>query len=158
MNRKPAETRKEAEVSTLTPRESRPFAELFEWMESPITMFRPLLGQNIRMEDFFRDGHYVVRAELPGLDPQQDLDVTVSEGVLSIKAERREQEVDKSHSEFRYGALSRRVPLPASADQDHVKASYDNGILEVVVDLKQKETTKAEKHIEVKPAKTIKSG
>ncbi len=145
-------------MSTLTPREVRPLAELFEWMESPITMFRPLLGQNIRMEDFFRDGHYVVRAELPGLDPQEDLDVTVSEGVLSIKAERHEEEIDKSHSEFRYGAYSRRIALPSSADSDHIKASYDNGILEVVVDLKQKETAKAEKHIAVKSTKAIKSG
>jgi HSP20 family molecular chaperone IbpA len=145
-------------VSTLTPREIRPIAELIEWMESPITMFRPLLGQSIRMEDFFRDGHYVVRAELPGLDPQQDLDVTVSEGVLTITAERREQEVDKSHSEFRYGALSRRIALPASADTDRIKASYDNGILEVVVDLKEKEAQKERKRIEVKSPKAIKPG
>lgn len=144
-------------MSTLTPKEVRPLAELFEWMESPITMFRPLLGQSIRMEDFFRDGHYVVRAELPGLNPQEDLDVTVSEGVLSIKAERREEEVDKSHSEFRYGALSRRVTLPATADTERIKASYDNGILEVVVDLKSKGAEKG-KHIEVKPVKAIKSG
>jgi HSP20 family protein len=144
-------------VSTLTPKEARPFAELFEWMESPITMFRPLLGQSIRMEDFFRDGHYVIRAELPGVNPQEDLDVTVSEGVLTIKAERREEEVDKSHSEFRYGALSRRIPLPATADTEHIRASYDNGILEVVVDLLGKEAQKG-KHIEVKPVKAIKSG
>lgn len=145
-------------MSALTPKDVRPLAELFEWMESPITMFRPLIGSNIRMEDFYRNGHYVVRAELPGLDPQQDLDVTVSEGVLSITAERREEQFDKSHSEFRYGALSRRIPLPTAADTEHIKASYDNGILEVVVDLKEKETSKPQKHISVKSPKAIKSG
>jgi HSP20 family molecular chaperone IbpA len=68
-----------------------------------------------------------------------------------------QEEVDKSHSEFRYGALSRRITLPAAADTERIKASYDNGILEVVVDLKGKEAQKG-KHIEVKPVKAIKAG
>jgi HSP20 family molecular chaperone IbpA len=146
-------------MSTLTLREVRPFGDLFDWMESPITMLRPLMGQTIRMEDFVKEGHYVVRAELPGLDPEKELDVTVTEGVLSIKAERHEEEIDKSHSEFRYGAFSRRIALPAAADQDHIQASYDKGILEIVVDLKDEETKKAEKRITIKQAvKPVKAG
>ena len=58
-------------MSTLIRRESRPFLDLFDWMDSPMTMFRPLLGQGMRMEDFVTDGHYVVRAELPGIDPEK---------------------------------------------------------------------------------------
>ncbi len=137
-------------MSTLTRRESRPFLDLFDWMDSPMTMFRPLIGQGMRMEDFVRDGHYVVRAELPGVDPEKEVDVSVNDGVLSIRAERKEEEIDKTHSEFRYGVFSRRIVLPPGADEEHVRASYDKGILEIVVDLKEKEAKKTEKHIPVR--------
>jgi HSP20 family protein len=139
-------------MSTLIRRESRPFLDLFDWMDSPMTMFRPLLGQGMRMEDYVRDGHYVVRAELPGIDPEKEVDVSVNEGILSIRAERKEEEIDKTHSEFRYGVFSRRIVLPASADEEHIKASYDKGILEVVVDLKE-EARKAEKHVTIRQPK-----
>ncbi|HUJ07972.1 MAG TPA: Hsp20/alpha crystallin family protein [Streptosporangiaceae bacterium] len=144
-------------MSTVVRRESRPFLDLFDWMESPMTMFRPLLGQGMRMEDFVKDGHYVVRAELPGVDPEHEVDVSVIDGILSIKAERREEEVDKTHSEFRYGSFSRRVVLPPGADEEHIEATYDKGILEVVVDLKEKEAKKAEKHVTIKQAKAVKA-
>jgi HSP20 family protein len=140
-------------MSTVVRKETRPFLDLFDWMDSPMTMFRPLWGQGMRMEDYVKDGHYVVRAELPGIDPEHEVDVWVNDGILGIKAERREEEVDKSHSEFRYGSFSRRVVLPPGADEDHIQASYDKGILEVVVDLKEKEAKKAEKHITIKQAK-----
>jgi HSP20 family molecular chaperone IbpA len=142
-------------MSTLIRRESRPFLDLFDWMDSPMTMFRPLLGQSMRMEDFVKDGHYIVRAELPGLDPDKEVDVSVNDGILSIRAERKEEEIDKTHSEFRYGVFSRRIVLPAGADEDHVQASYDKGILEVIVDLKEKEAAKAEKHITIKQPKPV---
>ncbi len=137
-------------MSTLTRKESRLFPDLFDWMESPMTMFRPFLGQGMRMEDFVRDGHYVVRAELPGIDPEKEIDVSVSDGILSIRAERKEEEVNKSHSEFRYGVFSRQIALPAGADEGHVEATYDNGILEVVVAMKSEEARKAEKRIQVR--------
>lgn len=140
-------------MSTLIRRESRPFLDLFDWMDSPMTMFRPLLGQSMRMEDFVKDGHYIVRAELPGLDPDKEVDVSVNDGILSIRAERKEEEIDKTHSEFRYGVFSRRIVLPAVADEEHVQASYDKGILEVIVDLKEKEAARAEKHITIKQPK-----
>jgi HSP20 family molecular chaperone IbpA len=137
-------------MSTLTRKESRLFPDLFDWMESPMTMFRPLLGQGMRMEDYVRDGHYVVRAELPGIDPEKEINVSVSDGILSIRAERKEEQIDKSHSEFRYGVFSRQIVLPAGADEAHVEATYDKGILEVDVAIKSEEARKAEKRIPVK--------
>lgn len=136
-------------MSTLTRKESRPFSDLFDWMDSPMTVFRPFSGQNMRMEDYVRDGHYIVRAELPGVDPDSEVDLSVNEGVLTIRAERHEEEIDKTHSEFRYGVFTRRVVLPAGADEDHISATYDKGILEVNVNLKKKEAEKAEKHIPI---------
>jgi HSP20 family protein len=140
-------------MSTLMRRDSRPFVDLFDWMDSPMTMFRPLLGQGMRMEDYVTHEHYVVRAELPGIDPDKEVDVSVSDGILTIRAERKEEEVDKTHSEFRYGVFSRRIVLPADADDEHIQASYDQGILEVVVDLVEKQDKKTEKHISIKHAR-----
>lgn len=139
-------------MSTLARKESRPFLDLFDWIESPMTMFRPLFGQSMRMEDFVHDGHYVVRAELPGVDPEKEVEVSVDKGILTIRAERKE-EVDKTHSEFRYGIFSRTVVLPAGADEEHIAATYDKGILEVVIDLKEKEA-KPEKRIPIKLGKS----
>jgi len=92
-------------------------------------------GQTFRVEDYTEDGTYVVRAELPGLDPDKDIDVTADSGVLTIRAERREEHEEPHHSEFRYGSLTRSVTLPATADTKKITASYDNGILQVSVPL-----------------------
>jgi HSP20 family protein len=139
-------------MSTPTRRQSRHFPDLFDWMESPMTMFRPL-GQSMRMEDYVRNGDYVVRAELPGVDPEKEVEVSVSDGMLSIRAERKEEEIDKSHSEFRYGVFTRQIALPPGADEEHVEASYDKGILEVVVAMKKEDAQKTEKRIPIKRGK-----
>ena len=77
----------------------------------------------------------VVRAEMPGIDPDKDVEITVSDGMLQLSAERRSEtktEAKKSYrSEFRYGSFSRSVRLPAGACEEAVKASYTDGILEV---------------------------
>jgi HSP20 family protein len=143
-------------MATLVHRETRPFADLFDWLETPLMSIRPVAAQAMRVEDYVNDGHYVIRAELPGIDPENEVEVTVAHGILTIKANRQEQKVDKHHSEFRYGVFSRQVTLPAEADADHVRASYDQGILEVVVDLKDKEAIDAVTHIPVRPSKHIK--
>lgn len=94
-----------------------------------------------RIEEY-RDGStMVVRAELPNIDPERDLDVTVTEGTLRIRAERRESEEHKARngyrSEFRYGSFSRDIPLPAGAGQDDVVASYHDGVLEVRIPVQE---------------------
>jgi HSP20 family protein len=95
---------------------------------------RPL-GAPIRMEEV-RDGDdLVVRAELPGVDPEHDVEVTVHEGVLSIRAERRETSDEKTaesyRSEFRYGRFERQIRLPEGTSPDVVSATYKDGVLEV---------------------------
>ena len=111
--------------------------------------FHPLFDTHlIRLEDEIEDGHYVVRAELPGLDPAKDVDITVHDGVLTIKAERSEKMESKGRSEFSYGSFSRSVTLPAGADEDDVQARYDKGILTVSVAVPE-HAAPAEKHIPV---------
>jgi HSP20 family protein len=91
----------------------------------------------LKVEEY-RDGDdLVVRAELPDIDPDQDVELTVEDGVLKLRAERKvssqHKEKDSYRSEFRYGSFSRTIPLPAGSKEDDVKASYTDGILEVRV-------------------------
>lgn len=87
----------------------------------------------MRIEDYVKDGRYVLRAELPGIDPEKDLDVTASNGVLTIKADRLDTPEGTHRSEFRYGTSVRTIRLPVNADEEHIQASYDSGVLEVEV-------------------------
>ena len=114
--------------------------ELMDWFEEPFMGLRPWLAQPIRIEDYTEDGHYVVRAEIAGIDAEKDLEVTVGAGYLSIRAERSGKVEGKHRSEFRYGSFSRVLELPSSADADTVTADYADGILTVRVALKSERT------------------
>src|SRR5438128_424954 len=65
---------------------------------------------------FTRDGDLVVRAELPGIDPEKDVDITVDKGVLTIRGERRHEARENGKDVVRvesvYGAFQRSVVLP----------------------------------------------
>lgn len=91
----------------------------------------------LRVEEFVEDKTLVVRAELPGIDPDKDVDLEVTDGQLRIKAHREEKseqkEKDSYRSEFRYGSFSRTIPLPAGATEANVTATYADGVLEVRV-------------------------
>lgn len=110
------------------------FPDLADWLESPWTGPPPFLtGHAFRLEEAIRDNRYVIRAELPGLDPENDIEVTVDGRNLTIRAERRQQDNGSYRSEFRYGSLARAVRLPAKVDAADVTARYDKGVLEVSV-------------------------
>lgn len=89
----------------------------------------------IRVEEMVENDQVVIRAEIPGVDPDKDIEVTVDEGMLRIRAERRESAEDRTgqgrRSEFRYGSFLREVPLPPGTSTEVVSASYRDGILEV---------------------------
>ena len=93
----------------------------------------------LRVEEFVDAGALVVRAEMPGIDPEKDVEITVADGVLTITASREEKTEHKGkdsyRSEFRYGSFSRSVVLPAGATEEDVTASYTDGVLEVRVPL-----------------------
>jgi HSP20 family protein len=110
--------------------------DFIDWFEEPFLGLRPYLAQNIRIEDFTEDGHYVVRAEIAGINPEKELEVSVGSGFLSIHASRSSEFEGKHRSEFRYGSFSRTVALPAGADPDNVTAAYADGILTIKVALR----------------------
>ncbi|MGH9003316.1 MAG: Hsp20/alpha crystallin family protein, partial [Acidimicrobiia bacterium] len=74
---------------------------------------------------------------LPDIDPDKDVELTVSQGALHIRAARRQEKTveDKQQyrSELRYGAFSRVLPLPVGTSEQDITATYTAGILEVRV-------------------------
>ncbi|MFL6047558.1 MAG: Hsp20/alpha crystallin family protein [Propionibacteriaceae bacterium] len=92
--------------------------------------------RDIKVEEFIDGDQLVVRAEVPGVDPEEDIDVSVENDVLTISAERRESNRGKMgdrgfHSEFRYGSFVRQVRLPAGTSPEVVSATYKDGVLEI---------------------------
>jgi len=94
-----------------------------------------------------------VTAELPGVD-EKDIDVTLSNGVLTIrgekKTERDETDKDKNWhvSERRYGSFTRTITLPYDPDSSKVEAKFEKGVLRVRLP-KPAEITKKEKKIAI---------
>jgi HSP20 family molecular chaperone IbpA len=123
------------------------FSELFAGFPS-FAGLRPVIDTRLmRLEDEMKGGRYEIRAEIPGIDPAKDVDVTVHDGELTIKAERTEKKEFDGRSEFSYGSFVRTVSLPAGANEDDIKASYEKGILTVSVGVSEPKS--AEKHIEI---------
>lgn len=134
----------------------RPPAGAADWQDWPLAARRPADGYSVPVEDYLRDGQYVLRAELPGVDPERDIEVTVTRDILTITAERHEDLVGRRHSEFRYGSFGRSIRLPASADETRVQASYGHGVLEVCVELTASPGEADSRRIPVRPNQHIK--
>jgi len=133
-------------MSTLLHRDPKMiFPDLVDWFEEPFLTLRPYLGQPIRVEEYLEGDHYMIRAELAGIDPAKDVEVTIGSGDLTIRAERSDKTEGKHRTEFRYGSFSRTIGLPASADEDAVTASYRDGILTISVGLKTEKKASAKK-------------
>jgi len=91
----------------------------------------------MRVEELLEDETFVIRAELPGMDPEKDVEIEVADGMLRIRAEREERTEEERgggyRSEFRYGRFMRSVRLPEGTTDEDITASYKDGILEVRV-------------------------
>jgi HSP20 family protein len=87
---------------------------------------------------FSRDGDLVVELDLPGIDPDKDVQVTVQDSTLCISGERPRPHADDGGDgytwlEWRYGAFERGFMLPEGATGEGITASYRGGVLEVTV-------------------------
>ena len=101
-------------MATLAKRTSSPMAEMLDWLESnsPLNLHGVGLAPYVRVEDYLDEGAYVVRAELPGVDPDKDVEVSVENDMLTIRGERREETKEKNRREFHYGSFRRTLALP----------------------------------------------
>ena len=125
------------------------FDNLFEGFFRPSRALAEVAGKGLApaMDVVEHDNEYVVRAELPGVR-KEDIDVTLQDGMLTINAETKAETEEKKggrviRQERRYGKYVRSMRLGTQVDESKVKASYKDGVLELVL-------PKAE---EVKPKK-----
>jgi HSP20 family protein len=89
----------------------------------------------IRVDEYREGDQLVIRAELPGIDPDKDVELTVSDNTLHISAERKEEETTEEKGyvrrEIRSGSFGRSLPLPHGVSEEDIKARYSDGILEI---------------------------
>lgn len=76
----------------------------------------------------------VIKSELPGID-EKNVNVEIESGMLTIKGERKAEKKTEEKGyrrvERSYGAFSRTFTLPSNVDAEKIKATFDNGLLEV---------------------------
>lgn len=94
-----------------------------------------------------------IEAELPGVD-EKDVTVTLANGVLTIKGEKKSEREEKKDgnvylSERSYGAFERTLRMPDTIDENKLEAKFEKGVLKIVAQ-KRAEAVKAEKRIEIK--------
>jgi HSP20 family protein len=101
------------------------------------------------------DNDVVVKAAIPGIDPEE-VDISLTGDVLTIKGEHKEEQEVKEENYFRkerrYGTFTRSIQIPVSVESDKVDAVFENGVLTLT--LPKAEEVKP-KQIKVKAKKTI---
>jgi HSP20 family protein len=98
-----------------------------------------------------RKDAYLVTVELPGVEAD-DLDITMEDGLVTIQGERRFAH-DSSEQQFhrverRYGAFRRSITLPAQVQAEQIQASFEDGVLQILVPKLEEATPK---RIQVRP-------
>ena len=100
-----------------------------------------------------RKDAYLVTVELPGVEAD-DLEITLEDGLLTIQGERQftsESSEEQFHRiERRYGAFRRSITLPAQVQAEQIEASFDNGVLQIVVPKMEEATPK---RIQIRPGR-----
>jgi HSP20 family protein len=122
-------------------------AELDYMFDEPWTLFRwpsadlaspdaPIWAPKVDVVT--KDGKLVTRVDLPGMK-KEDVQVEVADGFLTLSGERRKETKEEKDNVYReereYGSFCRSVPLPKGVKADDVKATFANGVLEVMVPL-----------------------
>ncbi|MCM8787378.1 MAG: Hsp20/alpha crystallin family protein [Candidatus Omnitrophica bacterium] len=136
-------------------RELDPFYELLDWKKNFLDIFNTSI-ENLSSR-FLREMSWKpsldvsedkdslnIKVDLPGIR-QQDIDVSISGNVLTIKGERKKEQETKEKNYHKlerfYGSFARSLTLPNYVDVNKVKASYKDGVLEIT--FPKTETAKA---------------
>jgi len=89
---------------------------------------------------FETEGEIVVKAELPGVD-RKDIALNLDHNVLTLKGERRFEKETKEENYHRversYGGFSRTFSIPATVDEEKIRADYRDGILKIALPKKE---------------------
>ncbi len=137
--------------------EWRPFSDFAELRHRLDQAFRDLSegaqrgGWSPSVDVVKKDDHLVLRADLPGIKPEE-VKIEVEDDVLTVSGEHREEKEEKKEHymrrERRYGSFSRSMVLPQGVKADDIEAKCEDGVLEVTIP-----TAKAEEKqkVEIKP-------
>ena len=160
------------ESRNLTRREPRglsgisPFSSVFQrWSDDMDRLFEDFgFGRNVfttrqnvgawapQIEVFQRGNDLVLRADLPGLR-KEDVQVEINDDVLTIQGERKQEHEEEREGWYRnersYGSFYRAVPLPEGTIADSAKATFKNGVLEVVLQAPPREVSRG-RRLEIK--------
>jgi HSP20 family protein len=102
-------------------------------------------GNGPALESYVDSGKLIIRADLPGVDPK-DVEITATGDQLTIRGKREQQREEKGrdfiHREVAYGSFERTIKLPSGVNPDEIKASYNNGVLELMVPLPEQSHTR----------------
>ncbi|HLA76089.1 MAG TPA: Hsp20/alpha crystallin family protein [Vicinamibacteria bacterium] len=124
-------------LTSLQDRMNRLFEESFRGLPGPAEEDWALGGAWAPPVDIYEhEGNIVLKAELPGVDPK-DVDVRLENNVLTLRGERKfggEVTRENYHRvERSYGNFSRSFTLPSVVDQQHIKADFKDGVLQVTL-------------------------
>ena len=117
-----------------------PNEELSTWHRDIDELFGRFFGRNEgsvagwvpRMETYRKDNEYVVRLDLPGVNPNE-VEVQAEGNQLTIKGERKSETKNAEYQETVYGKFERTLTLPQGIEGDKISAQYQHGVLEVRV-------------------------
>ncbi|HDS30798.1 MAG TPA: Hsp20/alpha crystallin family protein [Firmicutes bacterium] len=129
-----------------------PFADFFDDPEFfPMFRWKDFEGMDQqswvpRVDIIEQPESWTFKAELPDLKPE-NINITIEEGMLAIKGERKfEEEIKEGNYtrlERQYGSFERRFSLPSGIDQANIKADYKNGLLTLTVPKKEEAKPKS---------------
>ena len=109
------------------------------WGRQPFSMFEfdEAEAWSVPLDVREQDGQVIVEASVPGADPE-NLDVSIEDGVLTIKGETKSEREEKTEEgyllkERHEGSFYRAVRLPESVDPEHAQSNYDNGVLRITL-------------------------
>ncbi len=150
----------------------RPFHELERWRREMDREFGRHFGRVFHdvepgelegsylpaIESYVKDGNLVIRADVPGLEPK-DIELSVLGNVLTIKGERKQRNEVKQDEYIRretsYGSFERRLTLPEGTEAGRIKASFNNGVVEITMPV-SKELTAKKIPLEATPEPSVK--
>lgn len=117
-----------------------PLSDLSELLDQALSRLGDGDGWNPRFDVVKKEGALVLRADLPGVKPDE-IKVEVEDGVLTVSGEHEEKTEEKTEEkkdrylrrERRYGSFSRSIPLPEGVTADEIEATTGDGVLEVKI-------------------------
>lgn len=117
----------------------KPFDELDRFFEDENWLSIPRMRMSMRfpeMDVYEKDNNVVAEINVPGFDPK-NFDISVKDGILRVRgnAEEKKEEKNKNYwrKEIRSNSFERAVSLPSSVNEDKIDATYEKGVLKLVI-------------------------